>query len=378
LLPELLVRHAHSWRARGATRAAFLAAVFAGVLLATAPPASGVPQTLVTWPTQIRAFAQDGPFVAWIARAPNTVLPWCGRTHIQSLPTGAHRSFGTRTAPVCGGGLALGRNRALWTTDPGLCGNCQYSARVFTAALHSPRVVTVATVVAWWGVGTHLTGLAADWRLLAVAQTRYVQVDTDPSCLEEPVPCVFKPRGGRVTQVIGGDRRVVPGIGPPAVLAVGGGRIAVAPSADQWEDQTDVPPAENGPVLVVNPTTGASVATVAPAGTVRALALSVRALAALVERTDGSLVVERYALPAGTLVSSATVNQRTDPRIDIGDKWTVYRVGRRVRLIGPGGATRPLIHTAFSPIGLSIEGRRVAWATNGDGLHRIRAVLAPP
>jgi hypothetical protein len=305
------------------------------------------------------------------------VAPWCGRTYIQSLPTATHRSFGTRTAPVCGGRLALGRNRALWTADAGLCGNCQYSARVFTAALDNPRVVALATVVAGWSSGTHFTGLAADWRLLAFSRVRYNQVETDPSCLEEPVPCIFEALGGSVTRVVGRDSNPVPGVGPPAVLAVGGGRIAVAPSADRWEGATDVLPAEDGPVHVVNPTTGTTLATVFPTGTVRELALSGDALAVLVERTDGTLVIERYALPAGTLLASTTVNERTAAGIDIGGKWIVYRVSRRIRLIGPGGASRPLIRTNHTPIGLSIEGRRVAWATNGAGLHRIRAVLAP-
>jgi hypothetical protein len=368
------------WRIRGVSAVAFLAAVVAGFLLLVTPPASGAPQTLLVWPTQIRAFAQDASFVAWIARAPNTVLPWCGRTYIRSLATGRQRSFGTRTAPVCGGQLALGRNRALWTVDAGLCGNCQYSVRVFTAALDDPRVAALATVIAWWDGGRHLTGLAADWRLRAFSRARYNQVATDPSCLEEPVPCVFETLGGSVTRVVGRDRHPVPGVGPPAVMAVGGGRIAVAPSAELWEGAPEMQPVDDGPVHVVNPTTGTSVATVFPTGMVRALALSVDALAVLVERTDGSRVIERYALPAGTLLASTLVHRRTAAEIDVGGKWIVYRVGRRIRLIGPGGASRPLIHTSrtlSTPIGVSIEGRRVAWVTNGVGSHRIRALLAP-
>ena len=379
-LPELPMSNATSRRVRAVTTAAFVAAVVAGILLVAPAPAAGAPQILLAWPTHINAFAQDGPYVAWIARAPNTWSPRCGRTYIRSLATGTQRSFGTRTAPVCSGGVALGRNRALWTADAGLCGICQYSARVFTAALDDPRVVALATVVADWHAGTHLTGLAADWRLLAFSRVGYRQVETEPSCLEEPVPCVYDVTGGRATRVRGRDRNPVPGVAPPALLAVGAGRIAVAPSADPWEDSLDPLPAENGPINIVNPRTGTLLTSVSPTGTVRALALSADALAVLVQRTDGSLAIERYALPAGTLLASTTVNQRTAPRIDIGDKWIVYRVDRQIRLIGPGGASRPLIRTSRTlntPMGLSIEGRRVAWATNGNGLHRIRALLAP-
>jgi hypothetical protein len=180
--------------------------------------------------------------------------------------------------------------------------------------------------------------------------------------------------------VLGRNRHPVPGVAPPAVLAVGAGHMAVAASADPWEDFGEALPAENGPVDVVDPRTGTPVMSVSPTGTVRALALSAGALVVLVARTDGSLVIERYALPAGTLLASTLVNKRTAAEIDIGDKWIVYRVGRRIRLIGPGGASRPLIHTNRTyntPIGLSIEGRRVAWVTNGVGSHRIRALLAP-
>lgn len=357
-----------------------VAAVVAGILLVAPAPAAGAPQTLLDWPTHISSFAQDGPYIAWIARAPNAIHPTCGRTYIRSLATDRQRSFGTRTRPVCLGGVTLGRNRALWTADAGLCGNCQYSARVFTAALDDPRVVTLAMVTAWWPVGTHLTGLAADWRLLAFARVGYRQVETDPSCLEERVPCVYDVTGGRVTWVRGRDRNPVTGVAPSAVLAVGAGRVAVAPSADPWEGPPDPLPAENGPVNIVNPRTGALLTSVSPTGTVRALALSADALAVLVQHTDGSLAIERYALPAGTLLASTTVNQSTAPRIDIGDKWIVYRVGRQIRLIGPGGVSRPLIRTSRTlntPLGLSIEGRRVAWVTNGNGLHRIRALLAP-
>jgi hypothetical protein len=233
-------------------------------------------------------------------------------------------------------------------------------------------------VVDQFDSGTRLTGLAADWRLRAFSWLRHERRGV-PDCLSEPVPCVHDVTGGRATQVLGRERHPVPGVAPPAVLAVGAGRMAVAPSANPFEGD-EAQPAENGAVEVVNPRTGTLLVSVSPTGTVRDLALSADALAVLLERTDGSHVIERYAIPAGTLLASTAVNERTAAGIDIGDKWIVYRVGRQIRVIGPGGASRPLISTnrAYNtPTGVSIEGRRVAWATNGDGLHRIRAVLAP-
>jgi hypothetical protein len=119
---------------------------------------------------------------------------------------------------------------------------------------------------------------------------------------------------------------------------------------------------------------------VSPTGTVRALALSASDLAVLVEHADGSLVIERYMIPDGTLLTSTTVNDHTAPDIDVAGDWIVYHVGRRIRLIDLAGVAHTLVSTAkadATPIDVSIEGRRVAWAQNGRGLHRIRALLAP-
>jgi hypothetical protein len=368
-------------RVPGVATVGFLATVLAGVLLGGAPRASAAPQTLLAWPTRITAFAQDGHYVAWMASAPNSVDPACGRTYIRSLPTGGQRSFGMRNAPVCGGGLALGRGRALWTANPRICGHCA-AVSIWTASLNDVRAVRLTTVINDFTDGEQLTGLAADERLLAFSSVSFtLGLPGEPNCIEDPVPCVYDVLGGRVTRVLSAERHDIPGVVPPALIAVGAGHIALAPSADPLQEDPDSVPAENGPIDVVDPGTGTAVMSVSPTGTVRALALSADALAVLVQRTDSSLAMERYALPGGTLLASTTVNQRTARGIDIGDKWIVYRVGRRIRLIGPGGASRLLIHTSrtlSTPIGLSIEGRRVAWVTNGVGSHRIRALLAPP
>src|SRR5688500_9154104 len=113
--------------------------------LSVAAPALAL-RTLVDSPREIRAFAQDGRFVSWIARAPNKWFEPCGRTFIRSLATGKQRSFGTWTRPVCGFDIALGRGRALWTADPGVCGNC-IAERVSTGALSDPVLKHLGTFV---------------------------------------------------------------------------------------------------------------------------------------------------------------------------------------------------------------------------------------
>jgi hypothetical protein len=165
---------------------------------------------------------------------------------------------------------------------------------------------------------------------------------------------------------------------PAAELAVASGRIALAPAAATWAgSDATAPAAENGPIEVRDAASGALLMSVSPTGTVRALALSRTELAALIEAADGSLRIDRYALPAGTLLASTAVSERTTPEIDMAGKWIVYRVSRKIRLIGPQGGSRLLIQTENMPINVSIEGRRVAWAANGGGQHRIRALLVP-
>jgi len=169
------------------------------------------------------------------------------------------------------------------------------------------------------------------------------------------------------------------GVAAPAVLAAGGGRLAVARADDTWEGaEEELRPAEDGAVEVLAPRTGALVMSVSPTGTAHALALSRGALAVLLKRSDGSFVIERYTVPAGTLLASTPVDARAAfGRLDIAHKWIVYSAGRQIRIVGPLGGDRLLLRARTLPIGVSIEGRRVAWAENDRGRHRIRAIVAP-
>ena len=187
--------------------------------------------------------------------------------------------------------------------------------------------------------GTQLTGLAADWRLHAFSWVSYEEIETD--CGE--IPCMWDVTGGRAVQVLGRERRAVPGVAAPALLAAGGGRIAVAETADPWEGNEDPQPAEDGAVEVLAPRTGVLVMSVSPTGTARALALSSGALAVLLKRSDGSFVIERYTVPAGTLLASTPVDARAAlGGFDIARKWIVYSAGRQIRIVGPLGGDRLL------------------------------------
>jgi hypothetical protein len=174
--------------------------------------------------------------------------------------------------------------------------------------------------------------------------------------------------------------RVVSGFrvwGAAAVFAAGEGRFAFAPARRTWQGSQEIRPLRDGPVRVVEARTGDPVMVVFPSGNVRTLALFRRALAVFVRRADGSRAIERYAIPSGRLLASRTVADNTSRTLDIAYKWIVYRVGHQIRIIDARGSDHLLAKPATRPIGVSIEGRRVAWAENNAGRHRIRALLAP-
>ena len=159
-------------------------------------------------------------------------------------------------------------------------------------------------------------------------------------------------------------------------LAVSHGRIAVLPSpptvaGQYWWGFPAV--AENGPVEV-RTAAGALVFRVFPAGTVRQIALSWPHLAVLVQRPDGSQAIERYGVNGGLEETTPVATTATD--VSIGTGGIVYRVGRTIYTIR---RSKPALlwRAKATPIGLSVEGRRVAWAVNLHGSGLIVALTLP-
>lgn len=120
--------------------------------------------------------------------------------------------------------------------------------------------------------------------------------------------------------------------------------------------------------------TGRTLTRVDPAGTVRDVALSWPELAVLVKRSDGTTVIERYDARSGELLAATAVAGASD--LAIGSGGIVFLDGAGVYMLLAG---RPELvwRSRGRPIGLSIEGRRVAWAVNLNGRGRIRALDLP-
>jgi hypothetical protein len=76
------------------------------------------------------------------------------------------------------------------------------------------------------------------------------------------------------------------------------------------------------------------------------------------------------------VLQSTTAVPASASGLTIGTGGLVYRVGRSIYTIRAGRPT--LVWRAqVTPIGLSIEGRRVAWAANVNGRGRIVALSLP-
>jgi hypothetical protein len=132
------------------------------------------------------------------------------------------------------------------------------------------------------------------------------------------------------------------------------------------------------PIEVVDATTGASISRVRPEGVPLALSLS-RQLLATLERTPLGLRVAWYDRTAGAALGSSPVSSEASPELTATDRTIVYRVGRSIRAIDVAtGKARTLAHAAADPVGLSLEGRRLAWAENLKGGARIRTLSIRP
>jgi hypothetical protein len=127
--------------------------------------------------------------------------------------------------------------------------------------------------------------------------------------------------------------------------------------------------AENGPVDVYS-LLGRRLARVVPQGTVRKVALSWPYLAVLVTRSNGTTVIERYDASTQELLSATQMPGASN--LAMGTGGIVFLVGNSIYTLHDGKPTL-LWRATKKPIGLSIEGRRVAWAACG----RIKALTLP-
>ena len=368
-------------------------ALAASLLQAPATPharhpagAKATPQTLFTSSTGvIQAFAQDGPLLAWFA--PSTKA--CNVVWVLSLDNGGRIRLPDQTStaynvtcrwevapPV---NLALAGVDVLWTLREKQAplpfdyvlgaGVSDRRERRFQEVAHTLRR----------GAGLWLAGVAGDSIRTGpdaistlVYATTAVQFVDEIACLSSG-DCAMKIAGGGVYRVVGRERPVlVPNTRPAVEVAVSGSTVAYVPAAEAGARGVPLAAADI-PVELVDVRTGALVARVSPEGTPVAMALAPHMLVML-ERTPSGLKLAWYSATTGTGIGSVAVPPATVPELSANDQVAVFRIGRFLHVLTFATShSRTVAETVGTPIGVSLEGNRLAWAENVKGRGRIRA-----
>jgi hypothetical protein len=216
-----------------------------------------------------------------------------------------------------------------------------------------------------------------DEDLLAYGHTRIEEAD----CSEDLTSCTYTVTSGGVNRIVAARRRRIPTAPPPAAIALSAGRVAIAPAASSRTGILLFKPKAvlNGPVHIRNARDGSAIATFAPSGYVEVVALSGQRAALLVREVDASRQIEIWDTSTGTFLRGVPVPSDVASELDMSRQVVVYRIGREIhRLDTETGGDAVVWVAPVAPIGLSIEGRRVAWAETlrvaARRVGRIRAV----
>lgn len=346
-----------------------------------AAPHQSKPHTLVSTTGRMHAFAQDGNEIAWISGRIGHV--WT--VYVRSV--GAHKATAVGKADQVDVDypgnlltlpLALAGKRVLWTTFDGGAG------WVYTnVATSSPGSgpLNVSSYQAWDQgdyEGSPVRALAGDGTTLAYG----VSSEDCPTIESIPRACsvLYAHPGGGIFVVR--DQRNPPplaGIPPLFTFALSSGRLAVVPADLPRPNDGYGPRAvPNGPIETFD-LNGTLVSSVRPTGTVRQIALAWPTLYVFVERPNGISEIERYNVATAKRLSGAREKVPSNAtNLGASSAGAVYRIGTTVYFLGAHELSiRVLWKTTGTPIGLSIEGKQVAWAENVKGRGRIVALTLP-
>jgi hypothetical protein len=174
-----------------------------------------------------------------------------------------------------------------------------------------------------------------------------------------------------------GSRSIrIPGTPPTALLGAARGTIVLVP-ADRRTFKgghfaAGVRVASNARVEVRDVVSGTLRSSFAPRGRVSAIGMDAGTVAVIV-RSGTKARVEWYSTSSGKLLGATSVDRAVTNVVDVSGHTIVFGQGRSILSIDTRkGATQGLARASATPVGLSIEGSRVAWAESGFG--RIRAV----
>lgn len=362
------------------------AALGLAAIVVQAASAAPRPETLYTSPSgPIVAFAQDGSVLAWFARGTkgcNSVSMLDVSTSAQiklpeQVPNALNVTCNWDVVPPVR--LAVDGSkpvRALWTLRELAPLRFDYLIGASSSDRLERRFQEIAH--ASRGAGLWLGGVAGDHGELVYSVTSVDFVD-EVGCLSNPK----KPRAcalrigndGGVYRVIGRSTELIPG------TEAGGGQLAVAPGRVAYIRATKVAtngaPLSSSQIDIRNVNDGKLLTEVSPQGAPTALALSSTVLATLERRSKG-LELAWYDATTGKPAGSIPVPADTSTELSANSRAIVFHSGRSIRVLYiRSRKVQTVARTATPPIGLSIEGARIAWAENVGGYGRIRALDLP-
>lgn len=358
------------------------AAMGLAAIVVQAAVAAPRPETLYTSPKgPISAFAQDGHVLAWFARGTkgcNTV--WVvDLTSTEQVPlpkqTAGSLNVTCQWDAVPPVRLAVDgkTTTALWTLREVAPLRFDYLIgasftnrleRRFQEIAHSPR-----------GAGLWLGGIAAGGGALVYSVTS-VDFADEVACLsnpKKPHACALRVgNGGGVYRVTGRKTHLIPGTEPGGMqVALANGKVAYVRATSVKSDGTPLSGAE---IDIRSVKDGKVVTEISPRATPTALALSPSVLVTL-ERRSSVLRLNWYDATTGKPVGSTPVPANTSEDLSASTRTIVFHVGRSIRAVDlKTRKVSTVAHAAAAPIGLSIEGTRIAWAENLNGKGRIRAL----
>jgi hypothetical protein len=273
--------------------------------------------------------------------------------------------------------LALGGSAALWTLQARSPIPFDYLIGAAVADPKERRYQEIAHTLS--GSGLWLGGISGDGATLVYGVTAIDYVD-EAGCLAGTGSCELEVSGGGVYRMSGRQTpKLVPltDSGGAVEVAASTGAVAYVPPADVGKQGRPLAGADL-PIEVVDAQTGASISRVNPQGTPLAISLAPHVLATL-ERTPLGLRLAWYDRATGAPEGSVPVSGKTSPELTSTDRTIVYRVGRSIRAVDTTTHNvRALVRAAAEPVGLSLEGQRLAWAENLKTAARIRALTVKP
>ena len=335
-------------------------------------------QTLYKSPSgPIAAFSQDGSLLAWFEPG----RPSCNRVQVLSL-NGVRVTLPDQragnpnvtcrwnvTGPVQ---LALGGTSALWSLHEQAPVEYDYLVGASVSDRRERRFREIAHGDT--GAGLWLGGVAGDGKTLVYSIVAVDYVNR-LACLSGN-SCRLHVTGGAVLRVVGRRDLPITGVGPAIDVAASGTRIAYIPAGSTVDRSGRPQPSADRPIEVRDAVTGGFVSRVDPTGVPERVALSPHVLAVLEHTSRGPLVEWYNAAHGGQRLGAVRLPRGAADDVSASDQLIAFHVGRSLRAIDLAThKVRVLAQAASTPIGLSLEGSRLAWAENVKGHGRIRALF---